>query len=159
MLLTYVVGWTTDVFSLNLNASGMHLSAGPGTFFALLVLAVTVTVVGGMRGRPWWRRNTVLLLVGAAPAVSWYVLGKSHAYTATPVCYVLWYLIFIPLLVWILGSAIGGSALAGTLARAFRRGAESSRERIRRRSRRAPEVRSGGRVADPCAARSRRLNQ
>lgn len=102
----YVFGWQTDLLDIGVGTR-FALTVGRWGLPALLVAAaVAVVATAALRDRRW-RRDLVLLLVLAAPPVSWFVLGKSHAYSAVAMCFVLWYWLAVPAGIWIVGATVG----------------------------------------------------
>ncbi|GAA2749804.1 hypothetical protein GCM10009869_07070 [Amnibacterium kyonggiense] len=106
VLTRYIVGWSTALFAVGIGGPYPSLSIGTGGFWGLSVLAVGAVVLQLVREPVRGRRDLAVLVAGVAPALSWFVLAKSHSFTETNENYVLWYLICIPTLVWLLGSAV-----------------------------------------------------
>ena len=145
VLVIYLVDWRTTVFSLGVGQPTPPLALGPGSFWVLVVAAGATIVVDLIRDRSRWRTNAVVFLVTALPPVSWFVLGKSHSFTATSVNFVLWYLIFLPSVLWILGSVLADVALVRNLRQVL----SSDRALTRRTTEAAaPRRRQGGSDAD-----------
>lgn len=120
VLSLYLFEWRTSLFSIGVGSPFTVLAVGPGSFWVLVMVAAAVPVVGYFRGDPFWKRDSTLILSSAAPAVSWFIIGKSHSWTAPTVNFVLWYLILVPVLVWVVAAAIGRSATVARVRTALR---------------------------------------
>ncbi|WP_375399798.1 hypothetical protein [uncultured Amnibacterium sp.] len=113
VLSTYLVSWPTSVFAFDIGAAPYPpFALGRSSFWVMVVVAAAIIAVDLIRGNPRWRRNAVVFVATASAPLSWFVLAKSHSATAIGVNYVLWYLIFIPALVWIIGEAAATSTRA-----------------------------------------------
>jgi len=83
VLKKYVLHWTTDVISLPIIKWF--------SFKILLVLSALAIIFSYRRNRKESRYNLSLIIAFCLPAISWYVLGKSHSFIHTHMNYVLWY--------------------------------------------------------------------
>ncbi|MDA1189625.1 MAG: hypothetical protein O2854_08130 [Chloroflexi bacterium] len=96
----------SDLLALNFDNHGsvFGLSLG-GTSFALVVFAsVTVVALRYANGSAKWKRDSVLLLVSYASAASWFVAAKAHSYLHNHILFVLWYLLFVPTVMYVIVS-------------------------------------------------------
>lgn len=117
VLARYTIGWQSNLFGVGSGVLTPPLAIGPSGFWILLVGTCTLIGFELLQRDPHGARHLALLLATAAAPVSWYVIGKSHSFAATPTNYVLWYLVFIPALVWILGDAATSSRTGSALRR------------------------------------------
>lgn len=92
------------VYAASLNANALEvIRIYLSKPFMLLLLGVAVFACVKESSKSYRSFYIALLVCFALPALSWFVLGKSHSYIHTHFCFVLWYLgfwasiIYIPL--------------------------------------------------------------
>ena len=77
----------------------------PGkAFLAMIAFCILGLVLRLALRRPNARRDAATLVVFLAVPVSWFVLAKGHSYTQTHINFVLWFIGFMPALLFVTGS-------------------------------------------------------
>lgn len=85
VVMTYIGSWRTDI-----------ILGIPGNWFVPIVCLALLTIFGELSfNHPEARKQFYLLITFALPALSWYILGKSHSYVHTHMNFVLWYFGFV----------------------------------------------------------------
>lgn len=84
VLKKYVLQWRTEVISIPIIKWF--------SFRILLVLSIIAIIFSYRHNRKESRYNLSLIITFCLPAISWYVLGKSHSFIHTHMNYVLWYM-------------------------------------------------------------------
>ena len=84
VLKKYVLQWGTEVISIPIIKWF--------SFRILLVLSIIAIIFSYRHNRKESRYNLSLIITFCLPAISWYVLGKSHSFIHTHMNYVLWYM-------------------------------------------------------------------
>ena len=102
----YVVKWSTPLFP-----------GVPGfAFMALIVLVVTGLFILKKINHKYFVRDFVLISYMSLIPLSWFILAKGHSYIHVHMNFVLWYLGFIPALIFCFVSSV--NIMVGTLLRA-----------------------------------------
>lgn len=79
----------------------------PGKIFlALIALSLVGITLKGILRHPHFQRDLVTFGMFFAVPVSWFVFAKGHAYTQTHINFVLWYLGFMPALLYVSWSTL-----------------------------------------------------
>jgi len=87
----YILDWSTPLFV------GLH-----GKLFQiLLVLSSFGLVYKKITKHPMFKRDLILLTFTIIGPLSWFILAKSHSYIHTHISFVLWYIGFVPALVFV----------------------------------------------------------
>ena len=95
VLHTYISNWRTPVIKLPI-LKDISLKL-------MLVLSFIAVIVEYIRGdKQEARHNLSLIIAFIIPAISWYVLGKSHSFIHTHMNYVLWYMGGIASIIYII---------------------------------------------------------
>ena len=95
VLHTYISNWRTPVINLPI-LKDVSLKF-------ILVLSFIAVIVEYIRGdKQEARHNLSLIIAFIIPAISWYVLGKSHSFIHTHMNYVLWYMGGIAAMIYII---------------------------------------------------------
>ena len=95
VLHTYISNWRTPVINLPI-LKDISLKL-------MLVLSFIAVIVEYIRGdKKEARHNLSLIIAFIIPAISWYVLGKSHSFIHTHMNYVLWYMGGIASMIYII---------------------------------------------------------
>lgn len=87
----------------------------PGKLFlALIALSLGGIALKGAMRHPHFQRDLVTFAMFFAAPVSWFVFAKGHAYTQTHINFVLWYVGFMPALLYVSWSTLSSlPAMAG----------------------------------------------
>ena len=95
VLHTYISNWHTPVIKLPI-LKDISLKL----FLVLSFIAVIVEYIRGDKQEA--RHNLSLIISFIIPAISWYILGKSHSFIHTHLNYVLWYMGGIASMIYII---------------------------------------------------------
>ena len=91
VLKTYVTQWSRP-----------FLLGVPGNLFkALCLFSIVGLVFRALIGQNSFKRDAMLLAVMFLAPASWFVLAKAHSFIHTHINYVLWYLGFVPALLYV----------------------------------------------------------
>ncbi|MBW7571016.1 hypothetical protein [Succinivibrio faecicola] len=85
VLRTYFNSWDTSVIRLPILKNISFI-----TLISLCLFAITIEYARGEKEES--RHNLSLIITFLIPAISWYILGKSHSYIHRPMNFVLWYM-------------------------------------------------------------------
>ena len=104
--------WWTDLLKISVDASGSLVSfgLGPKAFALLTLLSIIVVVVRMSAGDQRWKRDLTLLIAGFSVAAIWFVSAKSYSYIHWFILFFLWYFLYVPAMVFVIG-AFGGEQL------------------------------------------------
>ena len=98
--------WSTSMLSFSVDKTGSVFSVSLGRLvFAALILASSAVVIFRLlRSDSLWIRDGVLLVAGFASTALWLVAAKSYSFAHPHLLFFLWYLLFIPALLYVPGS-------------------------------------------------------
>lgn len=108
---------TRDLLAFSLDKGGSFLSIrlGPAAFLLMTIACVVVVVTRLIRRDETWIRDCMLLTVGFSTAAVWFVAAKGYAFQHPFLLFFNWYFLFVPVILFVLGSFIWGSR--GTVGR------------------------------------------
>lgn len=95
--------WSTNFLALGWDRDGSFVQFAVGRlgFPLLVVSAFVVVVIRVSYQHHSWVRDSVLLACGFVVAASWFVAAKGHSYVHTHILFFLWYLLFVPALIFV----------------------------------------------------------
>jgi hypothetical protein len=102
--------WSTDLLSFSIDRNGSVISISLGSAaFILLIFASCVIVIWRLAvSDQLWRRDATLLAMGFLIPVVWFVSAKGYSYLHTFILFFLWYFLFVPVLLFVVGSFAWG---------------------------------------------------
>ena len=104
--------WWTDLLKFSFDASGSLVSfaLGPRSFVVLSVVSVAVVLLRFRSRDARWKRDLALLAVGFSVAAVWLVAAKSYAYIHWFILFFLWYFMYVPAMIYVIGAYVGDRA-------------------------------------------------
>jgi uncharacterized membrane protein YqaE (UPF0057 family) len=79
----------------------------PGKLFlGMIGLSVFGLIYQAITTHQYFVRNLMMFTVSLAAPMSWFILAKGHSYTQTHINFVLWYLGFMPALIYVASSSL-----------------------------------------------------
>lgn len=95
--------WSTNFLAIGWDRDGsvVQFAVGRLGFPLLTVLALLVVAVRVSYRHHSGVRDSVLLTCGFVVAASWFVAAKGHSYVHTHILFFLWYLLFVPALIFV----------------------------------------------------------
>lgn len=102
--------WSTDLlsFSFDKNGSIFSISLGSAAFIILIVASCVIVIWRLAVGDQLWRRDATLLAMGFLIPVFWFISAKGYSYIHTFILFFLWYFLFVPALLFVIGSFAWG---------------------------------------------------
>jgi hypothetical protein len=75
-------------------------------FLVLICVAIAGLVHKGLTRHPMFQRDLYLFFVFLSVPVSWFVMAKGHSFTQTHINFVLWFIGFMPALIFVAASGL-----------------------------------------------------
>jgi len=100
--------WSTDLLSLSFDRSGsiFAIRLGSSSFIVLIAASLAIVLWRWIRKDIRWRRDASLLALGFVIPIFWFVAAKSYSYVHTHLLFFLWYFLFVPALLYVVGALI-----------------------------------------------------
>lgn len=100
VLKIYLFNWETNLLEASVGTPFTFVLNSSSLIILIVFTALAIAFMWRRTDSTWVKRGLFVALSAAVP-ISWFVLAKSHSFIHTHINFVLWYLAFIPALLYV----------------------------------------------------------